>query len=157
MPDSAAPTAAEPQKTAGEQSNDLLENLRELGAALPVSFHPSAADGGAITAGIVYYLATGSLVAPVVEAPDEATERAALREQTELNEQKARVAELKRQLAATKAGPSPVAPPVAEAPAPTAPVDPVTATPSEPGNPPSASEPAAPLAGSTPSEEQPGS
>lgn len=151
MPDSAAPTAAEPQKTAGESANELFENLRELGTALPVNFHPTSHDASAITAGLVYYLATGSLEPPVVETPDEASERAVLHEQTELNEERARVAELERQLAATKAGPSPVAPPpVAEAPAPTAPVDPVAATPTTPPEP--APAPSAPVAGSAPSE-----
>lgn len=123
MSESTAPTETAPEIT----PTDLLDNLRDLGKALPVNFQPNAHDAGALTAGIIWYLATGSLVPPKVDTPDEAAAKAELADTTALNAEKARVAELERQLAAAGAKPSPVAPapvaPVAEAPAPTPPVE----------------------------------
>jgi hypothetical protein len=96
---------------------DLLDSLRELGQALPVNFQPTSHDSAAITAGLVYYLATGSLEAPRIEAPDEAATRLALAEQTRENELLAQIADLERQAKARDTPASPVAPaPVADVP-----------------------------------------
>lgn len=107
--------------------SDLLDNLRELGQALPVSFQPTSHDAGYLTAGLVWYLATGSLVAPRVDVPDQAQVNADLHEQTRLNEAEAEIAALQRQLAAQGAGPAAVAPaPIVPAePTPTPPAPPV--------------------------------
>lgn len=116
----------EPEATASEpQPTDLLDSLRELGQALPVSFQPNSHDAGPLLAGVIFYLATGSLEAPKVDVPNQAEVNAELQEQTRLNEAESRIAELQRQLAAKDAGPSPVAPPpiAAVEPTPAAPVD----------------------------------
>lgn len=126
LTESAAADKSAPQIT----PSDLLDNLRELGEALPVSFQPTSHDSGFLTAGLIWYLATGSLVAPRVDVPDQAQVNADLVEQTRLNEAEARVAELERQLAAQSAGPAAVAPAptVSTEPAPSAPIDPVETT-----------------------------
>lgn len=110
--------AAAPDSPAAAESTpaDLLDNLRELGQALPVSFQPTSHDSAALLAGVIYYLATGSLIAPRVDVPNQAEINADLAEQTRLNEADAKIAELERQLAAQSAGPAAVAPaPVAAA------------------------------------------
>jgi hypothetical protein len=129
---------------------DLLDNLRELGEALPVSFQPTASDAGPLLSGVIYYLATGSLQAPRVDVPNQAEVNAELAEQTRVNEAEAKVAELERKLAAQDAGPSPVAPaPVAAvpeqpaSPAPPAAVEPAPTAPTEADSPAPIGEPAA--------------
>lgn len=150
--DAAAPAVeTEPETT----PTDLLENLLELGEALPVNFQPTSHSAAPLVAGLVWYLATGSLVPPKVEAPDEAAARIDLAELTALNEEKAKVAELERKLAAAGASPAAVAPapvaPVAVEPtpiaavedtAPAAPVDPEAATPINADAPPVGAPPA---------------
>lgn len=118
--------AAAPDAAAASTPNDLLDNLRELGQALPVSFQPTSHDSAPLLAGVIYYLATGSLIAPRVDVPNQAEVNAELAEQTRLNEAEAKVAELERQLAAAGAGPAAVAP------APTAPVEPGAVAPLDP-------------------------
>lgn len=120
MNDAAAPDAL------ASTPNDLLENLRELGQALPVSFQPTSHDSAPLLAGVIYYLATGSLIAPRVDVPNQAEINADLAEQTRLNEADAKIAELERQLAAQSAAPAAVAP------APTAPVEPGAVAPLDP-------------------------
>lgn len=111
--------APESTEAAASQPADLLENLRELGTALPVSFQPNAHDSGPLLAGVIWYLATGSLVPPRVDQPTQQEVNNDLAEQTRYNEAEAKIAELERKLAAESAGPSPVAPPpVASAPEP---------------------------------------
>lgn len=116
---------SESTEAKASQPTDLLDNLRELGEALPVSFQPNAHDAGPLLAGTIWYLATGSLVAPKVDAPTQAEINAELHEATRISEAEAKVAELERKLAAQDAGPAAVAPaPVAPVePAPSAPVD----------------------------------
>lgn len=124
-----APINAEDQ-TAGEKVGDLFENLRELGQALPVNYLPTFHDAPQITAAIVYYLATGSLEPPRIEAPDEAAARLELADQTRENELTARIVELERQAKARDAGPASVAPaPVAEVPTVPTPTPPVAEEP----------------------------
>jgi hypothetical protein len=119
---------------------DLLDNLRELGSALPVSSLPTPSDAAPILSGIVYYLATGSLVAPVVERPNETEQRAADAEQSRIAELESQVETLRRQGEAGSVSASPVAPP------PVAPVEPAAATPAEPVAPAEPAAPAEPVA-----------
>lgn len=108
-----------------------LDQLQELGEALPVSSQPTASGLSSIVAGLVYYLDTGSLTAPVVAAPEPAAVAAASAEQTELAKAQSELNKLKRQLAAAQAAPSPVAP---APPSPVTPAEPapVVTPPAEP-------------------------
>ncbi|HUY08225.1 MAG TPA: hypothetical protein VMW80_02090 [Candidatus Dormibacteraeota bacterium] len=116
-----------------------LEQLQELGEALPVSSQPTASTSSSILAGLVYYLDTGSLTAPVVAAPDPVAVAAASAEQTELARAQSELNKLKRQLAAAQAPASPVSL------VPTAPTSPVPVEPVVPAVPVS-TEPAPPAA-----------
>lgn len=126
---------AESTEAAASSPTDLLDNLRELGEALPVSFQPNAHTSGPLLAGLIYYVATGSLVAPRVDTPNQAEINAELAETTRINEAEAKVAELERQLSAQGAGAAPVVPaPVAPVePAPTPPLDVAPPAAVEPG------------------------
>ena len=107
-----------------------LDQLQELGEALPVSSQPTTSGLSSIVAGLVYYLDTGSLTAPVVAAPEPAAVAAASAEQTELAKAQSELNKLKRQLAAAQAAPSPVAP---APPSPVTPTEPApVTTPAEP-------------------------
>ena len=130
-----------------------LEQLQELGAALPVSSQPTATSLSQIVAGLVYYLDTGSLTAPVVAAPDPVAVAAASSEQTELAKAQSELNKLKRQLAAAQAPPSPVTPGAPVSPEPITPpaVDPTAPVTPEPTTPPTAEPPpAAPVADPAP-------
>lgn len=126
MPTDAVVTEAEAQAPEPTPA-DLLDNLRDLGTALPVSLQPTAADMPLMIAGLSYYLATGSLIAPVVAAPDPIAAQAAEQEQSRIAELETQLAESNRKAAAAGVGPAAVAPaPIAAAaePEPVAPAEP---------------------------------
>jgi hypothetical protein len=85
----------------------LLEQLRELGAALPVSECPTTADLPLVVSGLVYYAETGSLEPPKVEEPTPQTIAAAEAEQTRVAELETQLREAEQRSAAAAAGPSP--------------------------------------------------
>lgn len=131
----------------------LLEQLRELGAALPVSATPTTADAPLILSGLVRYIETGSLEPPVDTTPTPATVAVQNAEQSRIAELETEVAERDRQLAAREAGPAEVAPaPVEPAPEPAPAAEPAAPVPTTPAAPvasvdPVAAVPSAPAEG----------
>ena len=100
----------------------LLSQLQTLGEALPVNAQPTAASLDPIVAGLVYYLETGSLAAPVVAEPEPQAVAAATAENTIVARLETQLKEAQDQLEAAQAAPSPVAPaPPAPAPPPAEP------------------------------------
>lgn len=96
----------------------LLEQLRNLGAALPVSETPTTADVPLILSGLIRYTETGSLEPPKIEEPDPLAAAAAQAENSKVAELETKLREAETANAATAAAPSPVLPPPAAEPAP---------------------------------------
>lgn len=88
----------------------LLEQLRELGAALPVSETPTTADLPLIVSGLIRYAETGSLEPPKVETVSPQTVAVETAEQARIAELESQVTERERQLNAQAAGPAEVLP-----------------------------------------------